>query len=77
MSIAPANDLVDEAAVAVEVFEVAAAAEQKRVLERSLQMAMGAFDRPVLMSDTGIVARRRHPIVTHEVLVTLGQVVLC
>ena len=29
------------------------------------------------MSDAAIVARRRHSVVTHEALVTLGQVVLC
>ena len=29
------------------------------------------------MSDAAIVPRRRHPVVTHEALVTLGQVVLC
>ena len=37
---------------------------------------MGAFDGAVLMSDAAIVARRRHSVVTHEALVTLGQVVL-
>ena len=56
VGIAPADDLVDEAAVGVEVVEVPAAAQQQRVLQRLLEMAVRALDRAVLVRDAGVVA---------------------
>src|SRR6202040_3785164 len=55
-SIAPADDLVDEAAVGLERVEIARAAQQQRVLDRPLQMAVRAFDRAVLVRQTSIIA---------------------
>ena len=40
VGIAPADDLVDEAAVGIEIVEVPAAAQQQRVFERFLEMAV-------------------------------------
>ena len=70
------DDLVDEAAVGIKVVEVSAPAQQQRVLQRFLEMAMRALDRPVLMRDAGIVAGRRHSVVAHQRLVALRQVLL-
>ena len=60
-SIAPADDLVDEAAIGFERVKIARAAQQQRVLDRPLQMAVRAFDRAVLVRQTPIVAGRLHP----------------
>ena len=43
VGILPADDLVDEAAIGVEIVEVPAAAHQRGVLQRHLQMAVRAF----------------------------------
>ncbi len=67
--IAAADDLVDEATPGRQVVEIARAAQQQGVLDRPLEMAMGAFDRPVLMRDAGIVAGGCHPIMSTEILV--------
>ena len=42
--IAPADDLVDKASIGLERIEIARTAQQQRVLDRSLQMAMRALD---------------------------------
>jgi len=44
VGIAPADDLVDEAAVGIEVAEVAAAAQKQRILQRLLEMAVRALN---------------------------------
>src|SRR6185437_5762008 len=54
-----ADHLVDEAAVGLEVGEVAAAAQQDGLLKRALEMRVRPFDRTVLVRHAGIVARRR------------------
>ena len=72
--IAAADDLVDEAAVGGEVVEVARAAQQQRVLDRLLEMAVRALDRAVLVRDAGIVAGRRHAVVGAQRLVAPRQV---
>ena len=46
--IAPPDDLVDEAAIDIESGKIARPAQQQRVLDRLFEMAVGAFDRPVL-----------------------------
>ena len=76
MGVAPSNDLIDETAIGVEIVEVRRTAQQQRVLQRPLQMTMGALDGAVLMRHAGIVARWRYPVMPHEVLVALGQVLL-
>jgi hypothetical protein len=42
--VAPPDDLVDEATIGIQVDEVARAAQQERIFNRLLQMAMRAFD---------------------------------
>src|SRR4029450_551475 len=76
VGILSADDLVDEAAIGIKVVEVSAPAQQQRVLQRFLEMAVWALDRPVLVRDAGIVAGRRHSVVAHERLVALRQVLL-
>jgi hypothetical protein len=39
-------------------------------------MAVRALDRAVLMGDAVIVARRHHPVVSDEVLITPRQILL-
>ena len=64
-------------AVGIEVVEVAAAAQQQRVLERPLEMAVRALDRAVLVRDAGVVARSASiAVVAHEALVALRQILL-
>src|SRR5690348_14390066 len=48
-SIAAPDNLVDEASIYLERVEIARAAQQQRVLDRPLQMAVRAFDRAVLV----------------------------
>ena len=47
--------LVDEAPVGVEVVEVAAAAQQQRILERPLEVTVRALDRAVLVRDAALL----------------------
>ncbi len=67
--VAPPDDLVDEAAIRIQVGEVARPAQQQRILDRQLQMAVRAFDRPVLMRDAAIVAGRLHAVMRAQRLV--------
>ena len=55
IGVAPADDLVDEAAIGGEVVEVALPAQQQRILERLLEMAVSAFDRAVLVGDARLL----------------------
>src|SRR5260370_13102348 len=64
--IAPPDNLVDEAPIGIEVVEVARAAQQKRILDRLLQMAMRALDRTVLMRHAPIVAGRHHAVMSAQ-----------
>jgi hypothetical protein len=68
-SIAPSDNLVDEAAIGLERVEIARSAQQQRVLECSLQMAVRAFDRPVLVRQAPIVAGRLHAVMRAQCLV--------
>jgi uncharacterized Zn-binding protein involved in type VI secretion len=61
--VAAADQGIDEAAVVGEGVEVAGAAQQQRILERSLQMAVGGLDRAVLMGDAAVVAAGGHAVV--------------
>ena len=51
--VAAADDLVDEAAIGSQVVEVARPAQQQRVVDGPLEMAVRAFDRAVLVRDAG------------------------
>jgi hypothetical protein len=52
--LAAADDFVNEAPPCWEIVKVARGAQQQRVGERSLEMAVGALDRAVLVADAGI-----------------------
>ena len=67
--VAPPDDLVDEAAIGGERVEVARAAQQQRIFDRLLEMAVRAFDRAVLVRDAAIVARRLHAVMAAQRLV--------
>ena len=75
IGVALADDAIDERAISVEIGEVARATQQQRVFQRLLEMAMGAFDRAVLMRDADIVARRHHAVMVHQRGVALGDIV--
>ena len=60
--IVPSDNLVDEAAIAVQVREVARAAQQQRIFDGFLEMAVRAFDGTVLVGDATVVARRRNGV---------------
>jgi hypothetical protein len=57
-SIGVADHLINKAAVAGEIGEVAAATQKQCLPQRSLEMSMRPFDRAVLMRQATIVARR-------------------
>src|SRR5438874_13698007 len=76
-SIAPADDLVNKAAIGFEGVEIARAAQQQRVLDRPLQMAMRAFDRTVLVRQAPIVAGRLHAVMGAQGLVAPGLILPC
>ena len=74
VGVASPDDSVDEGPIGVEVAKIARAPQQQGVLQRLLQMAMGALDRTVLVGDAAIVARRRHAVMAHQRRVALGDV---
>jgi hypothetical protein len=76
VGIPPTDDFIDEAAVGIEIVEVTAAAQQQRVFERLLEMAMRTPDGPVLMRDAGVVAGWPHAVMAAERLVALRQILL-
>ena len=74
--VAAPDDLVDEAPPCRKIVEVARGAQQQGVDELALEMAVGAFDRTVLVTDAQIVAGRRHAVMGAERLVALRQILL-
>ena len=75
-SVAAPHDLVDQASVGGKLGELSRAPQQQLVLDRLLQMAVGALDRAVFMREAGIVARRRHAVMSAQLLVAPRKVVL-
>src|SRR5260221_3850434 len=57
------DEVLEEGLVGDEIVEVARAAQQKRLLEPGLEMAVCGLDRAVLVADAGIVAGRLHAVV--------------
>ena len=74
--VAAADELVDKGAVGGQVGEGGAGAQQERVGDRPLEVAVRALHRAVLVRDAGVVARRGHPVVDAQRLVASGQVLL-
>ena len=74
--VAAADDVVDEPPPCGEIVKVSRGAQQQGVRERSLEMAVGALDRAVLVADARIVAGRRHAVMGAERFVALGQILL-
>jgi hypothetical protein len=72
--IAPTDNLVDEAAISVQRVEIARAAQQQRIRDRLLQVAVRALDRAVLVRQAGIVAGRLHAVMGARRLVPLGRI---
>jgi len=73
--IVAADDLVDEAAVSGKVIEVGGAAQQQRVEDRPLEVAVGSLDRAVLMGDAAVVAGRPHAVMGTKILVPVRQII--
>ncbi|MGY3488089.1 hypothetical protein ACVW1C_005972 [Bradyrhizobium sp. USDA 4011] len=59
--ISATDHLVDKAAVGGEIIEVGNPAQQQRIGDRPLEMAMRAPDRHVLVGDSAIVEGRSQP----------------
>ncbi len=76
VGVAPANDLVDEAAVGIQIVEVTAATQEQRVLQRLLEMAVRAFDGAILVCDARVVPGRYHAVMAHQPLIALCQILL-
>src|SRR5260370_8355659 len=76
VGVAPANDLVDETAISVQVIEVAAAAQQQCVPQRLLEMPMRTLNRAILVRDTQIVAGRHHVVSAHHRVIAQRQLFL-
>jgi hypothetical protein len=73
-SIATPDDLVDKAAIGLQVVEVARSAQQQPVLDRLLEMAVRALDRTVLVRYASIVAGRLHAVMATQRLVAPGLI---
>ena len=74
--VATANDLVDEAPQAGRSSKSREARSSRGICQRSLDMAMRALDRTILMRHAGIVAGRRHAVMAAERLVARRQILL-
>jgi hypothetical protein len=68
-SIAAPDNLVDEASIGLERVEIARPAQQQRVLDRPLHMAVRAFDGAVLVRQAPIVTGRLHAVMSGQRLV--------
>jgi len=63
-----------EANLRFDVLELPAAAQQRRLFQTRLQMAVAAFDGAVLMRDTAIVASGLHAVIIAQRLVARAQI---
>lgn len=73
-AISPGDELVDEAAEVIDGGEVAAAAQDQRLIEGGFEMAVMRFDRAVLVGLAAIVAAGDQTVVATEGLVAPGDV---
>jgi hypothetical protein len=68
------DHLVDEAAIGGQVGEATGAAQQQRIGDRRLEVAVRALDRAVLVREPGVVAAGCHAVVGAQRVVAPGQV---
>ncbi len=68
----PAHDLVDEATIVLQAFEVARPTHDQRVLNGALQMPIGVLNGTVLVCDALVVARRHHSIMAAQGVEAVG-----
>src|SRR5208282_167668 len=76
VGVAPAYDLVDTAAIGIQVVELTAATQQQCVLQCLLEMAMRTLDAAILVCDTQVVAGRNQLVMPHQRLVAPRQILL-
>lgn len=74
--VAAADQFVDEAAVVLDRVEVARAAQQQRVLDGALEMAVGGLDHPILMGQPAVVAAGCHTVMAAQAGIPGGPVLL-
>src|SRR6202171_107695 len=76
VGVASANDLVDEAAVGIQVVEVSAATQQQCVLQRLLEMPVRTLNGAILVRNTQVIPGRYHVVMAHQPLIAQRQVLL-
>jgi hypothetical protein len=69
-----AYDLVDEATIAGEIFEVGDPAHQQRVAGGLPEMAVRTFDPAILMGHPAVVAGRLHPVMGAQCVIAPSQI---
>tara|TARA_R100000049_G_C1863421_1_gene26002 strand:+ start:193 stop:468 length:276 start_codon:yes stop_codon:yes gene_type:complete len=69
--------IVDEGAIRSEIIEVLASPQQESVADGIFEMAVGAFDRAVLMRHALIVAGRRHAVVGAQLFIAVCEISFC
>ncbi len=74
--IGAADDLVDEGPIGGQIREVGRGPQQQGIGECTLEVAVRALDRAVLVRHAGVVAGRGHAVVGTQRLVAPGEVVL-
>jgi hypothetical protein len=72
--VAPADDLVDEAAIGHEIGKLGAAAQQECIADDALEMAVRNLDGAVLMGEAAVVARGLHAVVGAQRVVAPRQI---
>jgi len=72
--VAPGNSQVDEAPVVLNACEVAAAAQDQRLIDGGLEMSVLGFHRPVLVGFTAIVTAGIHAVMADEGIIAPGHV---
>ena len=77
VGIAPATELIKETTIGRKIAEVGRAAQQKRIRDGPLQVAMRPLNRTILMRDPAVVAARRHGVMGAKSFVAQRPVGVC
>jgi len=72
--IARGHDLIDKAAIRRQISKVAASPQQQGIPHHSLDVAVRALDRAVLVGNACIVAGRLHPVMSAQRIISRGQI---